>query len=48
MAEDDELTVEQQIDNLDAALTALIELLVEKKVLNQKQFDDKVDSFYEP
>ncbi len=47
MPEDEEVPIEGQIDNLDAAITALVDLLVEKGIITKKEFDDKLDSMYE-
>lgn len=45
--EDEEVSTEEQIDNLDAAITALVDLLVEKKLITQEEFDKKMDEMYE-
>ncbi|MBN2421461.1 hypothetical protein JXB27_04245 [Candidatus Woesearchaeota archaeon] len=47
MAEDEEVSIQEQMDNLDAAITALVDLLVEKKLITQDEFDKKLDSMYE-
>jgi len=47
MEQDEDLPLEGQIDNLDAALTALIDVLVKKGVMTQKEYDDQLDSMYE-
>ena len=44
---DEEFTVEEQIDNMDAAVTAIVDLLVEKGFFTQEEFDKKINSYYE-
>ena len=49
MAEEitEEYSLQDQIDSLDVSITALIDMLVEKKLFTQKEFDDKVATYYE-
>ncbi|MEK6886376.1 MAG: hypothetical protein AABW88_00945 [Nanoarchaeota archaeon] len=44
---EEEYTLQDQIDSLDVSITALIDMLVEKKLFTQKEFDDKVSTYYE-
>ncbi len=43
----EEYSLQDQIDSLDVSLTALIDVLVEKGLFTQKEFDDKVAAYYE-
>ena len=45
--EEDQLTTEDEIANLDATISALIDVLIDKKIMTQKEFDDKLASYYE-
>ena len=44
---EEEYSLQDQIDSLDVSITALIDMLVEKKLFTQKEFDDKVATYYE-
>ncbi len=43
----EEYPLQEQIDSLDVSITALVDMLVEKKLFTQKEFDDKVATYYE-
>ena len=48
MAEDEEeLTTEDEVANLDATISALIDVLVEKRVMTTKEFEDKLKTYYD-
>ena len=43
----EEYSLQEQIDSLDVSITALIDVLIDKKLFTQKEFDDKVATYYE-
>lgn len=47
MEEEQEYTDEDEIANLDAAIGALIDVLVEKKIITRDEFDKKLETYYE-
>ena len=48
MAEEtEEFSEQEQIDSLDVSITALIDMLIDKKLFTQKEFDDKIATYYE-
>lgn len=49
MAEEstEEYSIQEQIDSLDISITALIDVLIDKGLFTQKEFDDKISTYYE-
>ena len=44
---EEEYSLQEQIDNLDVSITALIDMMVEKGLFTQKELDDKIATYYE-
>ena len=43
----EEVSVEEAVEDNDSMINALIDLLIQKGVISQEEFDNKVDSYYE-
>jgi mannitol/fructose-specific phosphotransferase system IIA component (Ntr-type) len=47
MAEDEEVTMEDQIASVDATISALVDVLVKKGIITEKEFEQQLDTYYE-
>ncbi len=44
---EEELTHEEVVNEVDDKVNAILELLIEKGIINQEEVDKKIESFYE-